>query len=122
MRERVRGRQSRIGRDGEGIARQYLREQGFELLDQNYRCEGAEVDIVAREGEILVFCEVKMRVSDEFGLPEDAITPRKQRQIRKAAIGYVTEHEIEGRDCRFDVVAIEARRGVLEIRHWRDAF
>jgi putative endonuclease len=122
MRERSRGRESRIGREGEGIARQYLRERGFELLHQNYRCEGAEVDIVAKEGEVLVFCEVKMRVSDEFGPPEDSITHRKQRQIRKAALGYVTEHQIEDRDCRFDVVAIEARRGVLEIRHWRDAF
>lgn len=80
------------------------------------------MDIIAREGEVLVFCEVKMRKSDRFGMPEEAVTFRKQQQLRRAAEGYLVEHRIRNRPCRFDVIAIQQTGTVREIRHIRNAF
>src|SRR5215510_8705606 len=76
------------GTHGEQIAMSFLRKQGLEILEMNYQYGHGEIDIIAREGEILVFCEVKTRYSDEFGPPECAITDRKQAQVRKTAEAY----------------------------------
>lgn len=113
---------SDVGKVGEEIARRYLRDRGLRILQSNYRFARAEVDIIAEEGEILVFCEVKMRTSDQYGAPEYAITPRKQRQLKKAALGYLAQRGIRDKICRFDVVAIEQFGTAMEIRHLRNAF
>jgi putative endonuclease len=110
------------GRDGEEIARAYLRNHGFAILANNYRFGRAEVDIIARDSDVLVFCEVKMRQNDRFGLPEESVTPRKQQQIRKAALGYIAAKDMEGQICRFDVLAIEKKGMSVEVRHWKNAF
>ena len=109
------------GKRGEAIAREYLEGAGFTILRQNYRFLRAEVDIIAREGEVIVFCEVKMRRSNRYGLPEEAVTFRKQQQLRRAAEGYIAEHRIRDRACRFDVVAIQEGTP-RKIRHIRNAF
>jgi putative endonuclease len=80
------------------------------------------VDIIAEEGDVLVFCEVKYRRTEEYGPPELAITPRKQARVRRAALAYLTDEGIEDRVCRFDVVALQKKRSETEIRHWRNAF
>ena len=110
------------GNDGEQLAMQHLKRQGLEIVEMNYRFGHGEIDIVAREGETLVFCEVKTRRNDEFGLPEFAITSRKQQQIRKVALGYLYEHELKAQDCRFDVVAIRFDKGVPLINYLKNAF
>lgn len=110
------------GKAGEDLAANFLAKNGFTILARNYRFERAEIDIVAEEGEELVFIEVKTRRSNSFGAPEEAVTDEKQEQIRSAAEGYLYEHDIDNRLCRFDVVAIELRNGAAEIRHLRDAF
>jgi putative endonuclease len=110
------------GREGERIAREFLSSRGCTILETNYRFGGAEVDIIAREGNVLVFCEVKMRTGELFGLPEESVTPHKQKQVRRAALGYVATRGLGDRVCRFDVVAIEARGASMDIRHWRNAF
>ena len=110
------------GKEGELLAMSHLRKAGFEIVEMNYRFGHGEIDIIARDGEVLVFCEVKMRKSDEFGLPEYAITPKKQQQIRRVARGYLFEHEIKEQDCRFDVVAIRMQGGKHLINHIRNAF
>jgi putative endonuclease len=115
-------RSSDTGREGERIAEHYLRARGYTIVALNYRWERAEVDIIARDGEILVFCEVKMRTDDQYGPPELAVTRRKQGRVRQAALGYCAENEIENQVCRFDVVAIQCDRGRLELRHIEDAF
>jgi len=116
------GRSSETGRDGERIAQRYLRSRGYTILATNYRWERAEVDIIAKDGEVLVFCEVKMRTDDRFGPPELAVTARKQVRVRQAALGFCAEEEIEDQVCRFDVIAILLDRRGLEIRHIKDAF
>lgn len=110
------------GEEGEKIALEFLEGQGFRVLETNYRYERGELDIVAQEGEVLVFCEVKYRQNEEFGPPEYAVTPRKQAQVRKVALGYLAERNVRDTVCRFDVIAIQRRGGHLEVRHLRNAF
>lgn len=112
------------GDEGEAIAMRHLKEAGFTIVAMNYRFGNkGEIDIVAQDGDTLVFCEVKMRTNDRYGDPEYAITPRKQTQIRKVAEAYLVEHGIVDRECRFDVVAITHYPGQpMQIRHLRNAF
>jgi putative endonuclease len=110
------------GRMGEDLARRYLESVGFEIVKANYHFGHGEIDIIARDGEYLVFCEVKARGNDEFGPPEYALTPRKQQQIRRIASGYLYEYDIRDQACRFDVIAIRFQKGEPEINHLRNAF
>ena len=97
----------------------FLKTQGYQILEQNYRCKRGEIDLVAREGQYLVFVEVKYRSTNESGLPEEAVDLRKQRQISRVAAWYLTEKGLDiYTPCRFDVVAIEGE----ENRLYRDAF
>ena len=110
------------GDQGEQLAMRFLRKQGLEILEMNYQYGHGEIDIVATEGEVLVFCEVKTRYSDKYGPPEYAITPKKQAQVRKSAEAYLYEHEIREHICRFDVVAIRMRENEPEIHYIKNAF
>ena len=111
-----------FGDVGEQLARDYLQKQGMEILETRYRYGRGEIDIVVRDGEVLVFCEVKTRHSDEFGPPESAVTLRKQAQLKKIAEAYLYEHEIREQICRFDVVAIRMNGNVPHFRHFKNAF
>ena len=83
-----------------------------------------EIDIVARDGGTLVFVEVKARVDDAFGRPEEFVTAAKQRQIRRIALGYIIESRVAADvNCRFDVISILFRDGSdCRLEHFRDAF
>jgi putative endonuclease len=96
------------GRRGEDLAHRYLRSSGFTVLARNYRPAGgeAEVDIVARDGEIVVFVEVKTRTSSEFGDPDRAIDEAKRKNIVKAARAYSTRSGLAWSQIRFDTVSI----------------
>ena len=111
------------GDEGEQIAREYLVRLGFQIVETNYRYgRRGEIDIVAKDGDVLVFCEVKMRKNDEYGDPEFALTLRKQAQIRKVAEAYLYEREIVDQECRFDVVAIKKYGNKPEINYIPNAF
>lgn len=119
----VRGASTRAsGDEGEQIAQQFLAARGFQILEMNYRYGKGEIDIVCMDGDVLVFCEVKMRKTDQYGDPEYAITPRKQAQVRKIAAAYLYEHDIEDQECRFDVVAIKRIGGIQEVNYIPNAF
>jgi putative endonuclease len=107
---------------GEDTAVDYLRKKGYRILARNFRYERGEIDIVAEDQHELVFIEVKARRTKRFGDPEDAITAAKCRQLWKVAEGYLFQHELEDKECRFDVVAIEYMNNVPVIRHLIDAF
>ena len=111
-----------LGILGEQIAMQHLQSLGFQILEMNYRFGRSEIDIIADDGPVLVFCEVKTRENEEYGDPEYAITPGKQKKIRRVAAGYLYEHEIKEHECRFDVVAIRLKKGTPEINYIRNAF
>jgi putative endonuclease len=95
-----------LGARGEALAVDFLTVRGYAVLARNYRCKGGEVDIVAREGKTLVFVEVKTRRTMEYGLPQLAVTPFKQRQISKAALTWLAAHHQESAPARFDVIAV----------------
>lgn len=99
--------QQRLGRVGEQAASQYLQAQGYRILEQNYRCRFGEIDLIAQDGPVLAFIEVKTRQSRSFGAPAAAVTLRKQRHIIKSAQVYLARMGNEQVVCRFDVVTIE---------------
>ncbi len=110
------------GKHGEEIAVEHLRQQGFEILETNWRHRRLEVDIIAREGSLLVFVEVKTRSYDYFGKPEEFVSPAKERRLAAAAAAYMeqTGHEWA---IRFDVAAVlKNRDGSFSIELIRDAF
>lgn len=95
-----------LGKKGETIAVNFLKKQGYKIIERNYRSKVGEIDIIAREKGDIVFIEVKTRQSDNFGLPEEAVSYRKQRRLTKIALSYLTHHRLRGVNCRFDVVGI----------------
>lgn len=91
---------------GEGLAVDYLRENGFRIIAQNWQSRLGEIDIIAEDKETLVFIEVKTRRTASYGLPQEAVTHYKQKQIIKTALGYLKSKRFINRDIRFDVVSI----------------
>lgn len=101
----------RIGQWGEDVAADYLTTRGCEITARNVRTPYGEIDLVARQGDVTLFVEVKTRTSNRMGLPEEAITPRKREHMLAAAEYYAAEHEID--HWQIDVIAIEGRPGAI---------
>ena len=110
------------GIDGESLAVVFLQQKGFAIVERNFRFGHGEIDIIAREGSVLVFVEVKTRHSSKFGSPEESVTDAKQHQLRQAAEGYLHSKELEEQRCRFDVISISYQGERPEIRHIENAF
>lgn len=110
-----------LGKLGEQIAAQYLTDKGYQILDRNWRAYRKEIDIIALDGDNIVFVEVKTRQDDEYGAPEMAVNRQKRAHIYAAASSYYYEHKIE-LDVRFDIVSVLYRHGIPEINHIVDAF
>ncbi len=100
---------------GETYAYWYLRRQGYVMIARNFTVPGSkgEIDLVGYDGPVLAFVEVKTRTgaSEEFGKPEDAVTPEKRRILSRVARHFLADRRIPEAVCRFDVLAIESRRG-----------
>ena len=112
-----------LGVLGERLALCFLKQQGYKILLQNYETPLGEIDLIAREGDWLVFVEVKTRRSDASGTPADSVTPRKRWQIVKVAQSYLNRYGLHDHPCRFDVVSVGIRPpGMHEIELIRDAF
>ena len=99
-----------LGAEGEQLAARYLSGRGYRIITRNFRFLRNEIDIIATFGDMLCFIEVKTRASIEKGYPAEAVTPRKQKEIIRAASGYLAGLEGPPPDCRFDVIAILASR------------
>lgn len=113
----------RIGRWGEDQAAGYLAGRGFEILERNVRTQYGEIDLLARQGDLLVFAEVKTRTSRVYGAPETSITPRKQAHMLAAAEAYLQLHPDYTGDWRVDVLAIygSPAGAAPEIVHFENA-
>ena len=107
-----------LGRKGEKQALQFLKKQGYKLLKTNYRTPFGEADIVMKDGEEIVFIEVKTRSGDAYGAPREAVGSVKQQRYYKIAECYWLETKIEP-NARFDVVEVYANGGV---EHFKNAF
>lgn len=99
-----------LGQWGEKLAARYLTDRGYTLVEANVRTPYGEIDLIARQGNVFVFVEVKTRTSTRFGYPEEAITPRKTAHLLAAIEHYVQEHPDEVDEWRVDVIAIEVPR------------
>ncbi len=113
-----------LGTRGEELAADHLQAAGYRILERNFRSKGGEVDIVAQDsGGTMVFVEVKTRSSLAFGLPQLAVTPRKQRQIAKGALSWLARHRRQQQAARFDVIAILLHdTGRFDLEHIINAF
>ena len=94
-----------IGRRGEDIAAEYLAKKGYTIRVRNFRTRYGEIDLVCRKGSEVIFVEVKTRASDQFGLPEEAVTSQKLRHLRRAAAIFRSRFKIWD-PCRIDVITV----------------
>ena len=97
----------RTGKKGEDLAVAYLISRGYRIVERNYKCPLGEIDIVARDGDELVFVEVKSRKSEEFGDPQLAVGLKKQKKVSRISLAYLKEKHLYPCNARFDVVAIK---------------
>lgn len=117
-----------IGQYGEDVAVRHLTDAGLRILDRNWRCRAGELDIVAVEGDVLVFCEVKTRSSTMYGAPAEAVIRAKATRIRRLALAWLAARRESGQvdfwaELRFDVVSVlRQRRGAALVEHLRGAF
>jgi len=114
-----------LGAEGERVAKAYLQTKGFRILHENYSTPLGEIDLIAKEGGVVVFVEVKARTSGEFGPPQASVTLAKQRQIVKVARLYLQRERLAEVACRFDVVAVMfagGQAGQPNVLLIRDAF
>ena len=100
-----------VGILGERIAQDFLRQNGYRIIETNYRCPEGEIDVVARHGDSLVFVEVRTKRSRQFGSPEESITPIKKERLRLVAARYREDHDDLPEQWRIDVVVVELDRG-----------
>lgn len=111
-----------LGKSGENIACKYLQEKGHQILEQNFRYDHKEIDIISLDKDVLVFTEIKSRSNVVFGFPEEAVSPRKQAFLKLAAEYYCLDKP-QYQKMRFDVVSIIIQSEVVkEIIHFEDAF
>jgi putative endonuclease len=109
-----------LGRYGEALAARHLTERGMVLLDRNWRCVAGEADLVLRDGETLVVCEVKTRTSHDHGSPHEAVTPEKLSRLRRIAQAWVACHAATPVGVRIDLVAVlRPRKGASVVEHVR---
>lgn len=100
-----------LGHYGERLATRYLRDRGMEIIESNWRCADGEIDLVAREGACLVFCEVKTRAGLGAGDPLEAVTHDKVRRLRRLAAAYLRGRPDPVAQVRIDVIGVLAERG-----------
>jgi putative endonuclease len=95
-----------LGEEGERLARKFLERRGYRIIASNYRTRMGEIDLIAEDGQTLVFVEVKARADDRFGGPACAITPAKQARLARLAQQFLATRPLGPRPCRFDAVLI----------------
>lgn len=114
-----------VGQYGQRVAERHLVEAGLTVVARNWRCLEGELDLVATDGPVLVFCEVKTRSSTAYGDPEEAVLGAKARRLRRLALRYLAEQRAYGDprfwpELRFDVVSVlREPRGAASVRHLR---
>ncbi len=112
---------NQLGKQGEKLAVEFLRENGYEILETNWTFQKAEVDVIAKREDVLAIVEVKTRSSIDFGLPQDFVRPKKIQLLVKAVNEYVTQNDLDV-SVRFDIIAIQKNGNEFIIEHLEDAF
>ena len=112
---------NQLGKKGEQLAVDFLIENGYDIVERNYRFNKAEVDIIAQKEDVLAIIEVKTRSTTDFGNPQDFVKPKQIKNLVKAVDEYVTVNNLEV-DVRFDIMAIVKEEKQFKIEHLEDAF
>ena len=110
-----------LGKKGEQLAVDFILEKGYEIVARNYRFDRAEVDIIAKQNDILAIIEVKARTTTDFGNPEDFVKPKQIKNLIKAVDEYVTVNDLDV-EVRFDIIAITKNGKNYNIEHLENAF
>jgi len=111
-------RRAALGAYGEGLAERHLTGLGMVVLDRNWRCAAGEIDLVLRDGDVLVICEVKTRTSRSCGSPLEAVTVAKVRRLRRLAAQWIEHRGVHPKDVRLDMVGIlRPVKGAAELEH-----
>ncbi|GAA0134132.1 YraN family protein [Paenibacillus sp. YSY-4.3] len=124
-RKRPLDRRKARGRLAEEAGARYLQEQGYVLLERNWRCRSGEIDMIGRKDGVIVIIEVRSRSehNEQFGTPAESVTPRKVKQIRETAAVYLHRTHQYNEPVRFDVLAVQMRRDeIISIEHIPAAF
>ncbi|MDI6606776.1 MAG: YraN family protein [Candidatus Omnitrophota bacterium] len=111
-----------LGKSGEEAAVDLLKKSGYNIISRNYKTKLGEIDIIAYDKDTLCFIEVKTRNSDRFGLPQEAVSKPKQRQIAKAALIFIKEKDLFNKKARFDVVSVSSWPQGVKMNLIKDAF
>jgi putative endonuclease len=111
-----------MGRRGEALAAALLQAQGLTIVERNYRCRAGEIDLVALDGNTLVFVEVRSRRGDRLGTPFESVDVRKQARVTRVARQFLASRGFGDRDVRFDVVGVRFDADPPAVHHLRAAF
>ena len=95
-----------LGAEGEALAAAWYEAHGYEVVARNWRCRSGEIDLVVRRNRTFVFCEVKTRATDVFGIPAVAVDHRKRQRLRVLAARWLDDSPVRAREIRFDVVSV----------------
>lgn len=107
----------KLGKEGEDYTTQYLIEKGYTIIQRNFTCKQGEIDIIAKDKDEYVFIEVKTRQNFNYGMPCEAVTKRKQKNILNATKYYLYSHKLENNYVRFDVIEILKRKNKFYLNH-----
>jgi putative endonuclease len=119
----LRAKHLRLGGHGENVACKLLRSKHYRILARNYKCKAGEIDIVARDGAVLVFVEVKTRYYTTVARPAEGLTLKQKKRIVRASRRYLRQIEKPAVVCRFDLVELRMGRFLpRELRHWQNHF
>jgi putative endonuclease len=111
-----------LGRRGEALAAELLQAQGLTIVERNFRCRAGEIDLVALDGETLVFVEVRSRRGDRLGTPFESVDLRKQARVTRVARQFLASRGLDDRAVRFDVVGVRFDAEPPALDHLRAAF
>lgn len=109
------------GKLGEDIAAKYVERIGYEIIQRNFKCKQGEIDIIAKDGEEIVFIEVKTRLSMLYGQPKDAVDKRKKKYIYRSAEFYIYIRKLEKYPVRIDVIEVYKKQGRFKINYIKNA-
>ncbi len=122
MKLKIPSSSSRLGQKGERLAEAFLKKHSYSIISRGYRSSYGEIDLIARQGPVLCFIEVKTRMNSGFGRPEEALTRSKISKISRTALEYIRKNKLHGITVRFDVVAVSYESGRPELQLIQGAF
>lgn len=110
-----------LGKLGENLALEFLKQNQFSVVVTNWRWQKAEIDIIAKKLDLLVFVEVKTRSSEKYGSPYEFVNTKKQKLMKEAAEAFIEQHQMTN-EIRFDIISVVINSEIKKIKHIPDAF